>query len=96
MRAFLANGGGRKFLLVAAALVVAAVNDILSLGIDKDTIGKMILGAVGGSGAIAVEDGIRAFANALSRKGADTLLAELHGLCAEDESEDTDETHSTD
>ncbi len=60
MRKFFESVGGRKLALVAGALVLAVVNELAGLGISQETIEAVILGAVGGSGTIALEDGLRA------------------------------------
>ena len=52
--------GGRKFWIVGGVIIVAVLNDILGLGVTQDTISDCLLAAVGGSGAIALEDGLRA------------------------------------
>jgi hypothetical protein len=52
--------GGRKYRLVLAVILVALVNDLAGLGIKADTISDCLLAAVGGSGTIALEDGLRA------------------------------------
>lgn len=60
MKKFFESVGGRKLALVGAALLVAVLNDTIGLGISQETINKIILGAVGGSGTIALEDGLKA------------------------------------
>lgn len=60
MKSFFESAGGRKLLLVAGALVLAALNEIIGLGISKETTNMIICGAVGGSGTIALEDGLKA------------------------------------
>jgi hypothetical protein len=52
-------GGGRKYRLVLGVILVALVNDLAGLGISSDTISDCLLAAVGGSGTIALEDGLR-------------------------------------
>lgn len=60
MRGFFESVGGRKMVLIAASLLLAALNEGLGWGISQDTIETVIYGAVGGSGTIALEDALRA------------------------------------
>ena len=52
--------GGRKFWMVGGMIVAALLNDVLGLGVSQDTITACLLAAIGGSGAIALEDGLKA------------------------------------
>ena len=52
--------GGRKLWLVGGVIIIAILNDSLGLGVAKETISDCLLAAVGGSGAIALEDGLKA------------------------------------
>lgn len=54
------ENGGRKLWLVAGVIVLAVLNDILPLGISEETIRWSLTAAVGGSGTIALEDGLKA------------------------------------
>ena len=60
MKKLFESVGGRKLLLVALALVLAVVNEVLKLGISQETIQTVVWGSVGGSGTIALEDGLKA------------------------------------
>lgn len=60
--------GGRKYRLVLSVILVALVNDLAGLGIAKDTISDCLLAAVGGSGTIALEDGLRALFGAKAKE----------------------------
>lgn len=46
--------GGRKATLVLIAMALVATHDLL--GLDHDTIQQIVILALGGSGAIALED----------------------------------------
>lgn len=53
------SNGGRKLWLVVGAIVIAVLNEMLSLGVSKETIQLVIIAALGGSGSIALEDGLK-------------------------------------
>ena len=59
LKALFANGG-RKLWLVGGVIAIAIANDIASLGVAQDTITQCLYAAVGGSGTIALEDGLKA------------------------------------
>lgn len=60
MLSFLFDNGGRKLWLIVVGVVLAAINEPLGLGISSATIDSILLAVVGGSGTIALEDGLRA------------------------------------
>jgi len=51
--------GGRKLGIVLVTILIAVLNDALQLGIDKDTLAKCLLAAVGCAFGIAVEDSVK-------------------------------------
>ena len=52
--------GGRKMALVLIAVILVALRDVLSL--SEETVQQIIVLVLGGSGAIALEDGVKALA----------------------------------
>ena len=52
--------GGRKMALVLIAVLLVALKDVLNL--SDDAVKNIIVIVLGGSGAIAVEDGVKALA----------------------------------
>lgn len=54
------ENGGRKLWLVGGVIAVAILNDACGLGVSEGTITKCLYAAVGGSGTIALEDGLKA------------------------------------
>ena len=54
------ESGGRKLWLVLAMIVFAILNEAVGLGVSKETIEACLWTAVGGSGTIAIEDGLKA------------------------------------
>ena len=52
--------GGRKMALVLIAVILVALRDVL--GLSEETIKQIIVVVLGGSGAIALEDGVKALA----------------------------------
>ena len=60
MFTYLFESGGRKLWLVLVGVILAALNEPLGIGISKETIDSILLAVVGGSGTIALEDGLRA------------------------------------
>lgn len=56
--------GGRKYQLALLFLILAAVNDAVGLGITKETLDVCLVAVLGGSGTIALEDGLRALVGA--------------------------------
>lgn len=72
--------GGRKYRLVLITILIAVVNEVLKLGVSQDTIDACLLAAVGGSGTIALEDGLKALF------GAKTAPGKGSDLTQEDES----------
>lgn len=61
MKDFLNSIGGRKFTLLFICLILVALKD--QIGIDDEAINKLVILAVGGSGAIALEDGLSNLGN---------------------------------
>lgn len=54
------DNGGRKLWLVVLGIGIATLNELVGLGISAETIKAILLAAVGGSGTIALEDGLKA------------------------------------
>jgi uncharacterized membrane protein YjjP (DUF1212 family) len=59
-RSFVLENGGRKFWLVLIVIMFAFLSEAFALGISRETIRDCLIAAVGGSGAIALEDSLRA------------------------------------
>lgn len=49
--------GGRKMVLILVALILIALKDVI--GLDEDTVQRILILALGGAGAIAAEDGLK-------------------------------------
>ena len=58
MKEFLSNLSGRKFVLVFVAIILLALKGVLA--IDDETIDKILYLALGGTGALAIEDSVKA------------------------------------
>ena len=58
-RSFVLENGGRKFWLVLIVIIFAFLSEAFALGISRETIRDCLIAAVGGSGAIALEDSLR-------------------------------------
>jgi len=58
--------GGRKMALVLVCIILVALRNVLSL--DDEQIKTLIWLALGGSGAIALEDGIKSITNKPPKK----------------------------
>jgi len=60
MRAFFESVGGRKLAVIAGTILLAVLNESLGLGVSKETIQSCLTAAICGSGAIALEDALKA------------------------------------
>ena len=58
MTTILSALGGRKATVILIALVLMALKNVI--GIDDETIGKIVMLALGGAGVIAAEDAVKA------------------------------------
>lgn len=54
------ENGGRKLWLIGGVIMLAYLNEAIGLGVSSETIKHCLYAAVGGSGTIALEDGLRA------------------------------------
>jgi len=66
MAEILGKIGGRKFFILLIALVLVALKDVI--GLDDETINKIVVLAIGGSGTIALEDGLTGLLNGKKTK----------------------------
>jgi len=65
MKEILNKIGGRKFLMLLVAIILVALKDVI--GLDEEAINKIVILAIGGSGTIALEDGLTGLLNSKSK-----------------------------